>query len=1172
MKPLIPNQKNSNTTPGSAHRWNVLQNAGELPESLSTPSLDGSDGIRLSHLISGIPTPFARAEIFKYAFRYAYVNSLNTNTASGKIYFELLNEWKGFLAYLVLENSDIEVISVKLDPDVKNAKNIFSPTVALGAMLFENKFFWTDPTNTTTSVPTIQLILTRNTSTVIGGVSPYTLLFTAPEYDIDTNVGYYDKKNAHFVNPDNYLNENQLNKLYAYLRDLNDKLPHYFQAFEDAQKGSKVQLENNKVEDFIENWMSSLREKAKAKGFKLNQNAIADPVRLFNLKPYTNLLNAHTDIYGYKGKFYTKEYLTDKKGVPSTMLGNKAIKIEVDELLLKERSDDSPTVVMIPEKLLGSNPNVQCLKARGDDKKDYFFALPFTHQGLLQFQEELENLLKPGGDNELRAHYATTESRLHISLEVTVNDGEDTIVSERKYKILTEKDRDFFSLPEGEKVVVWPNFVSDHWNKYYVYSELMHNRTEDFAIKPILGEYQNKRIRLLTNSKNEPVYVSDYSGSKLVVSSHYDLVGKTELQYEIFESSNPVHSLEIHCTKGVGHAVGYLFLKVDENQAISYINGAPKKDATIGFDFGSNNMCISFALAAGNAELLNIKNRRVPLLGREGAVEDLATPDRLFFFPIRERKNGQFRSYVLVHDKDRIVDDGDKNRAVTGGIPVLERNIPIEKFGTSARPSLEVKTKNEITLIHHQLKWSQERSDNYKKEALVRSIWLLLSAELYATHNARPIELNWAYPAAMASTLVVSFRTLWNRVAQQSCFTDGKTAKAGPGMTESEAVCRFALTKGGKSTAENILFIGFDVGGSTTDILVLGKKKIKDSYENVLLRQSSVLASAKYLIEAAGQKPKTQTGSRGSNFRKGIKDFISEHNIELNNVNGINAESSHYFLNLLFDELEADQLQALYGALYDQHFYDVFTAASYISGLLLFYGGMLTAEVLQKEEHQSVNNIQMGYYGKGGRIFSWLKILKIKGGEDIQFLEASFKSGLKVAPPNVDSEEWNKRIEKITISPGEGYHSYNKAEVAMGLAEKTISVHETKTEVHEIVGEKGFVLEKDGESKELHPQDLIEPETIAEFNGRFRAPQQFEILDQYVNLFIDFANKFDLIDNERFKINRDKMQENLISFVNNNNVYRAAVDNAKQGKHFDFKQPMFILAGLALFERAVLED
>ena len=53
--------------------------------------------------------------------------------------------------------------------------------------------------------------------------------------------------------------------------------------------------------------------------------------------------------------------------------------------------------------------------------------------------------------------------QLAVTLVVEI-DGEPVTLNKREYKIQW--------MTSNGRVILWPNFVSENWNKYYLYSEL----------------------------------------------------------------------------------------------------------------------------------------------------------------------------------------------------------------------------------------------------------------------------------------------------------------------------------------------------------------------------------------------------------------------------------------------------------------------------------------------------------------------------------------------------------------------------------------------------------------------------------------------------------------------------------------------------------------------------
>ena len=146
----------------------------------------------------------------------------------------------------------------------------------------------------------------------------------------------------------------------------------------------------------------------------------------------------------------------------------------------------------------------------------------------------------------------------------------------------------------------------------------------------------------------------------------------------------------------------------------------------------------------------------------------------------------------------------------------------------------------------------------------------------------------------------------------------------------------------------------------------------------------------------------------------------------------------------------------------------VFALPAYVTGILLFYSGMLVKNVLTKNNMDSVKEVHMRYYGKGGRLFEWLLDQYEEVAEN--YYKRCFNAGLgsddiKFVLDNFvnDAERQASKIE-------------NKSEVAMGLVSGNhLSIAEGEVdpdgeriiENYDIIGEKGFIFAKPGAFRRL---------------------------------------------------------------------------------------------------------
>ena len=113
-----------------------------------------------------------------------------------------------------------------------------------------------------------------------------------------------------------------------------------------------------------------------------------------------------------------------------------------------------------------------------------YFTLPLSERGIDIFKNSLSGLLgySDGGNTALEA-VITDAGQLAVTLIVEI-DGEKVTLNTREYEIdwMTDQGR----------VIMWPNFVSEKWNKYYLYSEFTADAKQQFT--PIF-KWQNELLR-----------------------------------------------------------------------------------------------------------------------------------------------------------------------------------------------------------------------------------------------------------------------------------------------------------------------------------------------------------------------------------------------------------------------------------------------------------------------------------------------------------------------------------------------------------------------------------------------------------------------------------------------------------------------------------------------------
>ncbi len=1157
-RPLIINT-NKGQAEGTPAVWNEMQNVQNFIKDITTPTVNTAQGsTELSSVISGIPTPWARAMMFRYAIEYVAPPSVGTEGGQGSsgvfsFFKSLQDEWKGLIAMLALDPSPISVEKVELKYD--RPDNLFEVKGALGNMLFDSKHLWTDPEEVERNPdtpPYIQII--KYNGIVVGGTSPHSLLFAAPIYQIQPNKSiapFY--KNGRFTNPVIYLDNESLQKLFVYVQFIRENIVR-FQEKLNIPKKPKHDL--TLVKNFLAMFEKEILDQARKNNFELNPEGLVGSLDKFK-KPFDIVFNSESRIYGYQGNFYSQK------------INENAKEVNLSELLLPA---DTPLVeIRFAPHESAEKCAVHLLEVQGDERKR-FYALPLSQTGIIHFEETLHLLLGKVKDsnyrNTLLAVYEPEKRQVKVTLSLEIDNGKSNLTIESIYS--ESKTHDY--IINSKKIIAFPNFVSDLWQSYYLYSELPHNTNEVVRAYPILADYDFKfkiipknpdvKDSVETLTKFEPFSKSEVN---LLVRYDYDKLGATNIKYEIYESKLPFKGVELRIQNLIqgGHKVcGYLVAKdirLSDSYGFQKLQFNSLQSAKIGFDFGSNNTCVSFTKSYSQPQLVHFKNRRRFFLGNE--IEDEqkikpAEPHELFFFQNEERL-GQLKSMVLIHDEKRLLrGEMDINKAVSGGLPVFEYNIPVSEPVTSTKYTVRLGTSQ--AEIYYNMKWSHVDKENKYKEALLKTLWLKIYAELFAEHEAYPAELAWAYPSAMSESTRIQYGLLWESVAMQKPlsqqYPQAKVAAVHAvehrALTESEAVCKYALSSlGGMSPSQDILVVGYDVGGSTTDILMILKvKDEKGSYINRLIKQSSVLVAASALAESVRKSRKLQLA---------IQTFVEQtpHIGTIYGIKNINEQTAPYFLNVLFDRLNHGELDQLYKTFFRTEAKEIFAVSAFITGLLSFYSGQITAKVIEK--YPDIKTVQRGFYGKGGKIFDWLPSVVQGLGE--QFYNDCFLAGVRQNPQGFE----NLTGLRLLSSLGGKHH---KSEVSFGLSTSQEVDMSNANEIPEIIGESGYRFD----GYELTALDKIEIHHLENFDGVFGVPNHFVQLQKFVDLFCQFADRFKLINTQVIKREMEFLPVTFRNYLATHPEYVAAQERKAKGDSFDFSSPMIVLEGMCLFERVIL--
>jgi hypothetical protein len=1097
-----------------------------------------------STLISGVPTPWARVKLFWFAFDYLQRRDANIET-SGLIEFYgiLRDEWKGLLALIALYP---DRVSFSKPIYLNSQSEMFNLAGGFGRMLLDDRDFWTNLKNKKNDdeQPFMQLI--RYNNQVIGGTSPFSIFFPGVDYSNlkqVSDVPWY--RNGKFEDPSQYLDKDKIQKLYLFLKNLN-------QNFSEYEKN--INLGNNKLDldglkFFVREWTSSIESK------ETNLQKNGTVAKYSNISsPFNELLDSQQKVFQLQDGSFTFDEPSDK-------------------LLIKNILRDLQNILKEDKTILGwyesANSNHSLSKSAvyylqvndiaDSEQPVKYFPLPLSMDGIQMFSQQLGRLVSHQDPKFDISGKISAQGNLVVDLTVEI-DSQPYRLNSKEYAIEW--------VSPNNKVIMWPDFVSDNWDAYYLYTEYPLNM-QGIKFVPFYKSGQEQKI-ILSKRHNgiesvEHVVYSD-SAEDLRNDGALDIqdlivypageVSQDLHKYQVIKSNKPIAGLEIRIDHaGKSQLAGYLMVKnpgdnsMGDKKIVDLTSEEITKEAIIGIDFGSNNSCVNYTLKSGanQAQPIGFKNRRLALVGTDAVNGIIAERDELLFFSNEAAPNGQIKSWLHEHD-NRFVGPN-KDKEIAGGVAVNEKNLLVKEMDKE-------KITTQAGTLHYNMKWLSDIAGVSKKTAYLKAVWLSVCADLYAS-KCKPVELRWSYPSSMSSFDLGQYRSIYNtELPLLTPILDRNTkSRLKPNtiseQTESEAVCKYALSR--DYGLNNNMFIGIDVGGSTSDILLLAKD-INSGNEARLFKQSSVRIAAGVFFDAVIES---------NTFRKAIYDYHgSQKKIKVENIKEILSagHKAPFYLNSVFDQLSEDDFELFYSYIGREAPF-VYAIPAYVTGLLVFYSGKLCAKTIKENNLTAIKEIHLMPFGKGGRLFDWLKT-KPGSNETNAYFSDCFKKG------------FGEGSERINIIYRNDISADNKSEVAKGLAIETPLIFDTNVRfTSDIFAEKNIKYLKDGQFVVFDENEVVANEYFENI-GQFEFPERLENFELFHQIFINFVgHKSGLVTNVAALEKRSKELPALLSaFIQNDAEYKKARNSKLHTNNFEYRFPIFIAEGLCYLEKILIPE
>ena len=792
-KPLVIKVKPASIPNGTPGKWEDLSgNIEKFTADIETPAIDENSDI--SAQVSGIPTAYARANLFKSALQ-SYGKSKESVDLNLNAFYQMLSsEWRGFIACIALDYSRMKTERVDLvysdGKDIKETSNIYEPKGTFGNMLFHRKPLWClkdeDTDEAHRGIPFIDII--KYDGKVVGATSPESLLFTSCAYKIDNteNRAWVDYKTGKFKDPleSSDLDLTQTLQLYAYVDYLIEGLNNDGKSGINGLTAYYSYLDYNlapKYDNILSNlsaWRKEIEDYAAKKNFKL-EAASVPPINLFNA-PFDIAFNFKDELYGMDGVLYTT---AQENGVL----------FNPKELLLPDTAKIARLIFKGPKK---NDPSQFPIYVLAADKKNEpgekaYFALPLSPLGIKAFGKNIGALVEPlttraNVPSRLTAIYDpdSEKNNLEVTLHLVLNDGR-TKEMKATYTCGGEID--------GRNLIMWPNFISKKWHRYFMYSELPHNvnlKDYPFQALPFVGDEQND-FEIINDNEGQPLYLAkdghdvdfdfkDKEGKERHVETSLHIVSNSATadnpyKYEIYECNHPFKGIKLNLPDG--YESGFLLIKyttTTENPCIAQdklgIQDSNLRGTTLGVDFGSTNTSVAYLDPLDQqAKGIQFTNRRISLLhAGEEDNDKVANEDHLFFFQSNPILSNAIKSTLTIHDSRRVTKDINETmeiskfeKEVKGGFPCFSRNLPLANVAENKRVIiLDTAECGEVNQIYN-MKWDDDERNIAYKKAFLRSLLLQVYAELFCK-DLFPRKLKWSYPSSMSESLLRNYNTIWS--------------------------------------------------------------------------------------------------------------------------------------------------------------------------------------------------------------------------------------------------------------------------------------------------------------------------------------------------------------------------------------------------------------------------
>jgi hypothetical protein len=795
------------------------------------------------------------------------------------------------------------------------------------------------------------------------------------------------------------------------------------------------------------------------------------------------------------------------------------------------------------------------LLAVGEGAARKWYALPLSPLGLEVMQGNLTDVLT-GSDpqhHSLTASHKANEPKVVAELALCI-DGERMPPLRREYNVVP--------ITAGRQVALWPDFTSAYWDQYFLYSELPMGEGQIDAA-PFFMQAHASQAGLASRPGYTSIHFAggrpadldrgEVPGAQRVVARNQQVVDNNPHHYEVYRSPVPFAGVEIRRRVGTEWSpAGFLVVKGLRQMDRTFRDPRTLPSAVVGIDFGSNNTCVSYSVDGERPQPVPIRNRRLLLVGSERPeAQSFSEPSELLFFQREAPLQGQMKSYVHLQDPLRVA-PGQQLEAISGGIPVFGSQVRI--LGMS-----EQALQTDVGIMKYDLKWTADPTTLNARLGFLKSLWVMICAELYENDRV-PQRLRWAYPSALLAGDVTQFAARYQGIAASTPVqgaTPVQVDDQDAALTESEAVCAYTFGPGGLALHGDNVVIGIDVGGSTSDVQISGR----GAGPPRLLSEASVRLAAGRLGQVAQLCPALQEAM--------VLFVQGQPALDVPGLAALRERptTAPYYFNALLDRLRTDDAAAaFYRELYTPQWPQIDNSQTkafialpvFISAALVYHAGQLAARTAADHHLAAVRQIDLCTFGKGGRVFDWLAVVGARRAATCY--QEFFRAG------------YGDEVGTITLNLRSEMNRDRKSEVSFGLTAATQTVDMRQACKLDLVGESGIQFDHQA----LDAAADCRGDYLRDIAHRVLLPTQLRAFEAFANVFFRWVGPDGagfLSSTTALEARLPEVRTSLINYVTCDSEFQKAVRAAAAGganTEFGYHPSLFVLEAMCFLDRILI--